>query len=228
MTYPEEIVSRSAYKEKILIEALNVDNFCVTRRIDGKVSEHVDILNGYPVLDPDCLGNIVEMSVNLLGGAFLPDHTLWVQVGEGKRPWDGKKDVRVEDYPGCYRLHDGEYVFYKANLLHHAVYPNGYLLKNKEQYKAYHNALNKEIDTAFKENVITNISVTLMLDPDPSNLNYWHLKTLTLLTEKMVELKNDSSYRKLIFSHILCHVLCKHFLQKDATSGKIRPDIYMK
>ena len=228
MVYPEEIVCRSAYKAKIPLEDLHSDEFCVTRRIVGKVADNVEYQNGKPVLDPDCLGNIVEMSVNLLGGPFLPEHTLWIQEGEGKQPWDGIKDVKIENYPGCYRLHDGEYVFYKATLLHHASYPNAYQLKNKDQYKAYHNALKKKIETSFKEGAITNISVTLTLDSAPSNLNYWHFEMLTFLTGTSVELKNDSSYRKLIFSHILCHVLCKEFQQKDTTTCKITRDIYIK
>ena len=228
MAYPEEIVSRSAYKEKIPIANLNADDFCVTRRIEGKVSDNIDILDGKPNLDPDCMGNIVEMSVNLLGGAFLPEHTLWIQDGEGKLPWDGKKDVRVDDYPGCYRIHDGEFVYFKASILHHAVYPHDYQLKNKGQYKAYHDALKKNIEIAFKDGVATNISVTLVLDSDPTNLNYWHLKMVALLTGTDIELKNDSSYRQLVFSHILCHVLCKQFLQENATTGKITHDIYTK
>lgn len=228
MAYPEEIVSRSTYKEKIPIDALNTEEYCVTRRIDGKIADNVDILNGRPVLDPDCMGNIVEMSVNLLGGLFLPEHTLWVQEGEGKHPWDGERDVRIEDYPDCYRLHDGEFVFYKASLLHQAEYPNEYQLENKSQYKAYHDALKKTIDKAFTEGVTTNISVTLVLDSDPSNLNYWHFVTRTILTGTTVELKNASSYRKLVFSHILCHVLCKEFQVQDTTTGMISPDVYVK
>jgi len=181
MAYPEEIVSRSTYKEKIPIDALNTEEYCVTRRIDGKIADNVDILNGRPVLDPD-----------------------------------------------CYRLHDGEFVFYKASLLHQAEYPNEYQLENKNQYKAYHDALKKTIDKAFTEGVTTNISVTLVLDSDPSNLNYWHFVTRTILTGTTVELKNASSYRKLVFSHILCHVLCKEFQVQDTTTGMISPDVYVK
>ncbi|MBQ9356022.1 MAG: hypothetical protein IJT98_01850 [Prevotella sp.] len=168
------------------------------------------------------------MSVNLLGGVFLPDHTLWIQVGDGKQPWDGQKDVRVNDYPGCYRMHDGEYVYFKATTLHHADYPNDYLLRNKGQYKAYHDALKKNIEIAFKDGVATSIPVTLVLVSDPTNLNYWHLKMITFLTGTTVELRNGSSYRELVFSHILCHVLCKQFLQEDATTGMVPPDMYMK
>ena len=84
MTYPEEIVCRSVYKEKLPIEDLNAEEYCVTRRIEGNVADNVDFQNGKPVLDPDCVGTIVEMSVNLLGGLFIPEHTLWVQEGEGK------------------------------------------------------------------------------------------------------------------------------------------------
>ena len=228
MAYPEEIVSRSIYKEKLPIEKLKAEEYCVTRRIVGNVADNVDYQNGRPVLDPDCVGTIVEMSVNLLGGLFMPEHTLWVQEGEGKKPWDGQKDVRLEDFPDCYRRHDGEYVFYRAALLHHANYPNDYQLENKDQYKAYHKALQEIINKAFVKGVATSIPVTLMLDSDPSYLNYWHFIVRTFLSGTTVELRNEGSYRKLVFSHILCHVLCKEFQEKDTTIGKIVPDVYLK
>lgn len=228
MAYPEEIVSRPVYKEKIPIEALNAEEYCVTRRINGNVADNIDMQNGRPVLDLDCLGTIVQMSVNLLGGLFLPEHTLWIQEGEGKKPWNGQMEVCLEDFSDCYKYHDGEYVFYKAALLHHAEYPNDYQLENKDQYKAYHKALQKNIDKAFEEGVTTRISVTLMLDSDPTNLNYWHFLMRTLLTGTTVELRNDGSYRKMVFSHILCHVLCKEFQIKDTTTGKIAPEVYLK
>ena len=228
MEYPEEIVCRSAYKEKIPFDTFNANEFCVTRRIDGMIADNIDMQNGKPVLDPDCLGVIVQMSVNLLGGLFLPEHTLWVQEGEGKKPWNGQTEVSLKDYPDCYRLHDGEYVYYRTSVLHRANYPNAYQLENKNQYKAYHDVLKKTIDEAFKEGVSTKISVTLMLDSDPTNLNYWHFVMRTLLSGTTVELKNENSYRKMVFSHILCHVLCKEFKVKDMTTGKISPEAYMK
>ncbi len=228
MAYPEEIVSRSVYKEKIPIEDLNAEEYCVTRRISGKVTDNIDMQNGRAVLDLDCVGTIVQMSVNLLGGLFLPEHTLWIQEGEGKKPWDGHTEVRLEDFPDCYKSHDGEYVFYKAALLHHAEYPNNYQLENKDQYKAYHKALKKNIDKAFEEGVTTQISVKLMLDSDPTNLNYWHFLMRTFLTGTTVELKNEGSYRKMVFSHILCHVLCKEFQENDTTTGNILPAVYLK
>ena len=174
------------------------------------------------------MGNIIGMSVNILGGLFLPEHTLWIQDGKGKKPWDGVEDVNVDDYPGCYRLHDGEFVYYRVSQLHNANYPHEYKLENKDQYKAYHNAIGKKIEKAFKPGEKTDISVTLTLESAPSFLNYWHFEVITSLTGTSVRLRNNDSYRRMVYSHILNHVLCRDFLQENATPGSIPADIYTK
>lgn len=228
MAYPKEIVSRSAYKQSIPIDGLKTEDFCVTRRIEGKLSEKTETFNGRAILDPDCLGNIVEMSVNLLGGVFLPAHTLWIQDGEGKKPWDGVTDVEIENYEGCYHEHTGDYVFYRASLLHNAIYPHDYELKSKEQYKAYHQTLGKKIEREFKAGETTRISVTLSLRSDPTFLNYWHFIVVMTLTGTSSELKNANSYRQLVYSHILNHLLCHEYQPEDLTCGEIPENLYLK
>lgn len=228
MEYPEQIICHSSYKEKIPLESLNTNDFCVSRRIDGKLEDCIEKQAGRDLLDPDCLGVIVRMSVNLMGGLFLPEHTLFIQEGDGKKPWDGVREIKIDEFPDCYRLHEGDFVFYRASLLHNATYPHEIQMKNKGQYNAYHEAVDKEIEKEFKDGIITKVSVTLELVSMPTNLNYWHLEMKTELTESKKELKNAESYRKLIFNHILNHILCKEFLYKDMTTGIITPDVYAR
>lgn len=226
MDYPKEIVCRSTYQSSFPIDKLKISDYCVTRRIEGKIDDNVTSFNSGEVLDPDCLGPIVEMSVNLLGGLFLPEHTVLIQTGKGKAAWDGKTDIDVDGFNDCYMVHTGDFVYYRCGDLHHADYPNNYKFASKEPYRTYHQFVGKAIKEAFNQERTVSMPVTLLLVSDPTNLNYWHFIMNIILKENGEKLKNDRSFRGMIFNHILTHVLCRKFMRDNATTGNIAPEIY--
>lgn len=228
MNYPEAILPSSIYLKPFPIEKLTGMDFFVSRRIDGKIEDNCESFNGKERLDPDCLGSIVDMSVNLLGGNFLSKDTAWRQIGKGKELWDGISDINITDYEGNYILTDNDAVFYKGSLLHHATYPNEYSFRNNDQYKAFYKSLKRSITNQFEANRKEHILVNLTLSSAPTNLNYWHFEMKATVGDENVELKNDKSWREMLFQHLLNTVLCQQFESTVEEKSLIDSHIYKK
>ena len=145
MDYPESILPSSHHIVPFPLKELNPAEHSVSRRIEGKLSDKMEVIGGRQYLDPDCLGVIVGMSVNLLGGPFEPTFTSLRQTGEGKAPWDGESDICLENFEGCYNDTGYDYVFYRVDLLHGAEYPQKYRFEKKESYKAYQQFMEREV-----------------------------------------------------------------------------------
>lgn len=228
MNYPESILPNSRNNKPFPIDKLPPAAHSLTRRIEGKLSDKAEVVGGRLRLDPDCLGEIVGMSVNLLGGHFLPEYSPILQKGKGKDPWDGFSDIAIADYSGCYEDTGYDYVFYRMDLLHGAAYPNVYKFNNKGTYKAYQTFLEQKVYPQFTDGIEVPISVTLTLEHAPTNLNYWHFVVKTSLTDDAKLLKRDGSWRDMIFKHLLLTVYCREATETLTTDGAIPVELYEK
>ena len=228
MLYPESILPKSTYIMPFPIDALCPTEYSVTRRIEGKRSECIEVVGGRPRLDPDSLGKIENMSVNLLGGAFQPEYSSLRQIGKGKDEWDGECDIQISDYEDCYEDTGNDHVFFCIDALHNADYPNNYAFEEKGGYKAYYKFLNKEASTQFQKGIEVPITVTLLLCHAPTNLNYWHFEVKTRLANEGLFINKGGSWRDMIFKHILLHVLCEKFTEQLQTTGTIAAEVYQK
>lgn len=228
MDYPESILPQATFVTPFPLEVLNHSDYSVTRRIEGKLDDNIDMVGGRARLNPDCLGKIVGMSVNLIGGAFLPEFTSYNQLDRGKESWDGVSEINLADYEGCYEDTGFDYVFYKISLLHNAIYPNVYEFTKKGSYRAYQDFVDNKLNVQFKEGIKVPISVMLSLEHVPTNLNYWHFEMKTELTEEHKQISKEGSWRDLIFTHILMTVLCQDYSEELETTGVISPELYVK
>ncbi len=228
MDYPESILPKTNYVNPFPLKSLNHSDFSVTRRIEGKLDENIDYVGGRARINPDCLGKIVGMSVNLLGGTFLPEFTSFHQFDKGKNYWDGISDIKLADYEGCYEDLESEFVFYKLPLLHGATYPHNYRFEKKGNFRAYQGFVENKLKVQFTEGIEVPISITMTLKHAPTNLNYWHFEMMVELTDEHKQINKEGSWRDLIFTHILTTVLCQEFTEDLETVGKIETELYMK
>ena len=227
-SYPETILPKSINVKPFPIDKLDPTKHSLTRRIEGRLSDKAEVVGGRLRLDPDCLGVIVDMSVNLLGGRFLPKYSSILQKGKGKASWDGLSDIALSDYAGCYEETGFDYVYYCMGLLHNAIYPNVYKFKNKDTYKAYQTFLEQKVYPQFTDGIEVPVSVTLTLEHDPTNLNYWHFVVKTSLTGGAKQLKRSGSWRDMIFKHLLQTVYCREATDTLTTDGTISVELYEK
>ncbi len=228
MDYPESILPKANYVTPFPLEALNQSDFSVTRRIRGKLDDNIDYVGGRARIDPDCLGTIVGMSVNLLGGTFLPEFTSFHQSDRGKDTWNGTSNINLADYEGCYEDLGDEFVFYKLPVLHRAIYPHEYKFEKKGSFRAYQDFIEKKLNEQFYVGIKVPITITLTLEHVPTNLNYWHFEMRVELIDEKKQINKRGSWRDLIFTHILTTVLCQEFTEKLETKGVISSELYMK
>lgn len=226
MDYPESILPKANYVTPFPLETLNHSDFSVTRRIKGKLDDNIDYVGGRARIDPDCFGTIVRMSVNLLGGTFLPEFTSFHQYDRGKETWDGTSDINLADYEGCYEDSGDDFVFYKLPVLHGALYPHDYKFEKKGNYRAYQDFVENKLNVQFTEGIKVPITITLTLEHVPTNLNYWHFEMRVELTDEHKQINKGGSWRDLIFTHILTTILCQEFTEKLETLGTIAPEVY--
>ncbi len=235
--YPLEIIPRMHYPGKISWSHILNKNkrFYVCRRIERPLSDCVtNLAGGVKELDPDCLGqHIVKMSMNLLGGCFNEEHLVFRTLKEASKPWlseDIDFDLyrnNVENLGSAYPL------YYSSEDIHRKNYPIelNFEKKDKDKYNALRNSVRTLCLDVFK-GMDTDVSMecTLFISHEPTKLNYWHvqLDVKPSLEDDSKSFKNDNSFRKDIYTQLVCDILCKKFIEEVDHIDPLPPCSYCR
>ena len=203
-SYPKSILPDVEYVVQIDIDDLlnKVDDFVVSRRILGKVEDNIDVFANRLRLRIEALGNIPNMSLNLLGGRFKDKkHIRFRQLGEAAKEWDGNQ-VLMKDYAGKYEeLKDCASIAFRGKDLHRIAIPYKKTITDKGE-KEKLRRLGIDLDRFTDKNEV-NLQGIIRLEHKPTMLNYWHLVMDIYPHEEIVPIKRtDATWKKNMVSFV--------------------------
>jgi len=177
--YPDELIPQVGYKPVVCIDELrNIQDFHISRRIDGSVENCTFVQGGVYRLKDDALDTFDEqLSMNLLGAGFLIDYTKFRQVKPASDKWNGES-VNKFDYAEQVEAKDPSFAaIYLASRVHQRRVPYDRTFEKKGIADDLEKKLNAIQDVAHNrlgdKDMRLNAIVTLA--HEPSNTNYWHI-----------------------------------------------------
>ena len=217
-SYPLEIIPKAEYrKDGFSLDSILVDypDICISRRVDEAIKDYIDNDEGRPHLDTDCFGEYyVHLSVNLMNSLFKNEYIKFCATGEAGKPWNGNA-IKLEDYLVHIKVNEtASAVFYKIGALHNRKFKKPLSLE-KDPYNAMKEALKAHALQAFdgkNERQDVDFNGYVGVDHVPVNMNYWHCQVEIYPKDSDQELKNDKSWRKEIFIHVMNNILAYDFL----------------
>lgn len=236
VVYPKQILPNEDFLNPLLIQELHDEQngFIMSRRIDKPVSDcSFPSTQGRRQLDIDCLGeNIERLSMNLMGGAFMTNHLIFQQKGEGAKPWKGGI-IRIEDFVSCIVvLPCGFPLYYSSNCLHRRHFcTNLTFAKNeKGKYDSLRAAAKSLALTVFTgDEVKVDFESEIFIAHVPTNLNYWHvqMEVKPAFEKDDSYFKNGNSWREDVYVQLLTDILSFEFLE-DVTPSVVASKYYIK
>lgn len=175
VVYPKDIVPQPQYVIKIDIDNLldKIGDFLICRRLNGSLDDNIIEFNGRKKLTIEALGDIINLSTNMLGAKFRTDkHLMYSPKGDATNDWDGKP-VDLSKYNESYTIVENySFVTYKGKGLHNHDFPYWKALSKDDIKKAE----SLGIDLG-KLNELSEAQFTgkIRLEHKPTMLNYWHV-----------------------------------------------------
>lgn len=185
LDYPDCILPKKSLKIEINFDDIvNNHSIFVLRRSDLPENETFHTFNdGTILLNDDAIDNkrIPNLSLNLMGGLFLNNHSVYVPINDGSKRWQGER-IYLFEHLNDYKIDNiNGLIFIDANNLHNKTIP----------YNIPSNAnLHKEIrkfekTVGISENIIKNtppdnieLKGKIYFKHDPVKLNYWHVELI--------------------------------------------------
>ena len=245
--YPVSIIPTSTNKIIDINKLKEVENIVVLRRsflsnedtfdISGKPKQRalVEVSNGNAKVE----GLIKGYSMNLLGGAFVPENSKFVQIThngiKGSAEWNEKEQIYFWDYRRCFRIEEEKAnIFFKLSDIHNKRIP--YFSKSKDYEKSIATFYGKKIEDIRKEKSGKFLGSTKIIHK-PTVLNFWHIQ-LHALDERNELVKGskvkayspdkplkEQGYKTQVGYHILAEILETN-AKKDLAPSKIPIKIY--
>ncbi len=162
------------------------ENLCAA--INGLVIQRrraqTDILD---FIVPESFGtNLQEMSVNLLGGNFLPSHVCF-------RPKDNRLWPNEEVFNGEYEYYaDSIGIYISINKIHNKVYPSERTFPNLKDFQQQEAAIKPKLENLraiFQKNNKYTVMYKILISHKPTVSNYWHCQ---------IEIAPDCAPRKVV------------------------------
>ena len=226
--YPKVILPNIKYIKKINIDDLldNVEGFIVSRRITGRLEENVDVFAGKKRLRVEALGNIPNLSLNLLGGKFVDKrHLKFRQLHDASREWDGLP-VLLHNYADKYEVINNCFsVVYRGKDLHNISIPYKKEIKNKVEKDKLQKL---GIDLAkFTDGELTSLQGKIQLEHKPTMLNYWHFVMDIFPQEENSPLKKtNAAWQKSLVQYVIEEILISKFEINPRLVPKICDSLY--
>jgi hypothetical protein len=186
--YPSKILPTPQFVHHMVMDelVLHLANLVVSRRIDspenlifnnlGKL--RTDVLSEKQILTPS---KIPDMSLNIMGGAFLENHIPFRAVGPASENWDGKKYIFLLDYvkhiqpPAIKGGFCGLYI--NVSSIYNKNYP----------FECDNNTTARQIAQKLKISMPLSgplqVPCSFKIDHVPTNLNYWHVQLTLKVSE---------------------------------------------
>lgn len=181
--YPEKALPQEKWPIKMSVKSVidsDIENVLVARRVCGNEDELSYSMRNKRFLKQDALDSFVDedLSMNLIGGGFLPEHCRFLPKNDVDVAWDGSYFLTKADLDGsiveeneigafpatyyAYNLQDRRVPYYKKY--------NG-VKEGLELIDIYSERLK---DIIPEENKAKFIGV-IALDHKPTLCNYWHV-----------------------------------------------------
>ncbi len=174
--YPQCILPRPIYLDLITAEEFwsKINGLVIQRRCADNVDRSV--------MTPEIFGdNLAEMSVNLLGGKFLPDHVKFTPKGpkplDANIPFDGT----------YYYSSEANGVYISISDIHDCTFPSVRRFPNQQEFDKVKTAITdtRESDKArlvaafqkrkgFSKDTEYEVTYRISVMHRPTNANYWH------------------------------------------------------
>jgi hypothetical protein len=182
--YPVEILPNNTFVLHMNIGELIrcYPNLCVVRRINGKKDDAFEKFNGEHRLKEHYLGQVLNLSLNLIGGKFKVDlHLGFSPNGSAVHNWDGQ-DINLDDIQNNYKMEESCFpIYFKAKEIFNFPFEYSRCFKDKKNYLMFCKATNvSDIEgkyiTVFGKGQLINQTVRThaILRHEPTNFNYWH------------------------------------------------------
>ena len=231
MDYPSEIIPQPGYVVPFPLDKLKElkGDYLVCYRITGSVGDNLEAgsFMGRRLLKKSCFSHMAHMSMNLYGGLFKPEYVCFAQKRPASDPWNGKSEVKLEDYEGLYpAVEDAVPIFYRASSLTIANLTTNITFANKDAYDSLLALYPADPFPAYQKGLRVDVVTDVMIVHAPTNLNYWHLQMEVCPKGSEEELKNENSWRGRIFEHIRDNRLISKFMVSPDMDYQIEEALY--
>ena len=231
MDYPLEIIPQPGYVVPFPLDELKEQegDYLVCYRITGSVDDNLESgsFMGKRVLKKECFKHLAHMSMNLYGGLFKPEHVCFAQKKTASDPWDGRSEVRIENYVGLYpTIAEATPVFYRASLLNILGLTTKMTLNNKDAYDSLLALYPANTYPPYRKGMDVEVATDVVIVHAPTNLNYWHLQMEVFPKGSEEEFKNDNSWRRRVFENIRDNRLITRFMVSPDIDYQIGEKLY--
>ena len=231
MEYPIEILPQPGYAVPFPLDKLKEQegDYLVCYRITGSVDDCLEqgTFMGKKVLKKRCFEHLAHMSMNLYGGLFKPEYVCFAQKRPASDPWDGKSEVKLEDYEGLFPIiDDAVAIFYLASSLTISNLMTNMTFNNKDAYNSLLSLYPDNTFPPYQKGLAVDVVTNVQIVHAPTNLNYWHLQLEVFPKGSEDELKNDNSWRRRIFEHIRDNRLIAKYMISPDMDYQIEETLY--
>lgn len=233
--YPKEIIPQVNFVHSLNVESLLAcyPNLAVSRRVKGDKGDAFVLFNGKEQLKDSLMGQVANMSVNLLGALFedckhLPYSPL------GSKDWNGE-EVHSEDLDDNFTIEERCFpIYFYVRDIHNYPFSGDYYFQRENEAIVFLSEIPKgDVEKKYVEKFNKQEPVVVkthaLLNHAPTIFNYWHcvLDSYPNLSSDSPIPTNCKGAQKRIVK-TLKSVLIKLFLKTDLKIDyKIEPKFYM-
>lgn len=160
------------------------------------IQRRIKVSGSEEIITPEIFGsNLTEMSVNLLGGKFLPEYVGFI-------PSDNRAWPECKDFNGTYH-YDSEAsgIYFLIGKIHDKCFPSERTFPDYKEYKKTEEAIASRLDklkSAFSKNNRYDVSYRILVEHRPTVSNFWHCQVEIApdCDPRMVVKKNKSAWQK--------------------------------
>lgn len=223
LKYPLSILPQKSYVHRIDIDALCKEISIFVVRRSQKTG--ADLFNKFGKLREDALSetDLINMSMNLLGGAFKLEHLGFNPTKKATRNWDGKASIFYSKYHDLVQiLPHTTPIFFNVLDIHGQNIPYQ-RSKDKDVNKLMAKLNIKPLETDGKYELYAKSVV----NHEPTYLNYWHVEFQIRDVENNLVSNTKSSWKKNVAEMALKHIISVH-ASLDCAEIVAIPIIYFK
>lgn len=179
----------------------------------------IDITLREDALEPR---KIPQLSLNVLGGLFLPKHTKFkVKMNTiGDEKWTGRPVYLVDCRNHYTELENGSTIYFNANALHGALvdYERPKDKNSEKIYEDFHSVVNGKYK----------LKAQITIAHEPTNMNYWHSELKVWLDGKELLPGESAKWMKGVGQQIISDLICMNAYPELPKNHPINPKYFYK
>lgn len=223
--YPNQILPQKEFFRLMDVKALLAcyPNLAVSRRVSGNVEDAFVLFDGQKQLKDSLMGQVANMSLNLLGGLFDNDSHLKFCPKQDVEDWNGQ-DVDAQSLEGKYEIDACCFpIFFMAKDICDYPFSAPYYFQKAKDAEVFISSIpvgdieKKYTDEFNKQNPII-VKTHAVLKHAPTNFNYWHCvldSYPNLSASEAIPTNNKGAAKRII--KMLRADLIRKFVKTDLT-----------